>query len=263
MKRTFQQTGFKRKDNRAMARTRRAVGVTKFRRPQQSIAFRSKISSIEHKFYNSSVSNVAISHNTSITNVFNDPVTGGIFTPQKADDIANREGRRATVDEIYIRGHVLFPSAEAITDIALSGQAVRIVLVRDKIPKGSLATTSDIYTNATGTEYGNISAVRNPNSIQRFHVYKNLLLVRPQCAVTQFDATSFSQTSAMVPFEFYVKHRKPVVTQFNSGDTTTIASIEENSYHIMAWTGGDDSTVGVNTRMDCTLTYNARVRFYG
>jgi len=265
-KRTFQQAGFTKTSPRHMARTRKAI-KSNFK-PRQSSSLKAKIGSIEHKFITSSVNNSAISKSVTCTGIFNDPVTGGICVPITGNDIANREGRRTSVDEIIIRGHVLFPSAEHIADIALCGQMVKIAIIQDQAPKGTIATTSDIYTNATGTIYGNVHALRNPNGISRFTVLKTVTIIRPvsgvACQVLGNDTDArFAQTSTLVPFEIYIKLKNPIKQVFNATDTTAIASIENNSIHVAAWTGGDDNTAGVNTRMDCNLTYNARCRFYG
>lgn len=244
------------------------VSGTKVRKAQ-SRAVQAKLQSIEHKFFTSSIINVAISQNVTMTGIFNDPATGGIFTPTTGDDNNSRDGRRAVVDEFTIRGSVLFPSVEAINDVELN-QVVKLALIQDTSPEGNLATTSDIFTNATGSIYGNISALRNPNNVLRFKVLKTKTIVKPVGGMVVMPKAlpaaatdrEFSWPSKVVPFEFNVKLKKPVTVQFNATNNNTIASIEKNSFHFAAWTGGDDNTLGITTRMDCNLTYNARTRFY-
>lgn len=245
-----------------MARTRRAVGVKPFKN-RQSTALQAKIGSIENKYFDSGIYNVAIAKTLGANNYL-DPSTGGLACPIQGDNANNRDGKQIQVTSIEIKGSILFPSAEAIADVALSGQNVMLALVQDKQSDTTAATTTDIYTNIVGSSYNSANILRNPNSIDRFTILKTKTWSRPQCAVTQQAANDFSQTSALIPFHWYVKLKKPVKVRFNtSPGTSVIADIVDNSFHVLAVTGGDDYTVGVNTRMDCTLSYNARSRFYG
>jgi len=263
-KRNFTQTGFVKKDKRSMARTRKAVGVKPFRFNKESASLTAKIGSIEHKFLTTSVLNGTVVRNTSWTGVYQDPGTGGICCPIQGSDHNNRDGRRIMVDQLWINGSILFPSAENIADIALCGELVKVGVVWDKQSDNTAATTSDIYTNNTGSVYGIPTPLRNPNGVNRFQILKQKLIRRPTCGVSQVGANEFSQTSSLVPFEFFIQFKKPIKVSFaTTPGTGVIADITDNSFHVFANAGGDNDAVGVTTRMDCNITYNCRARFYG
>lgn len=233
-------------------------------RTRQSAATAAKIGSIELKYIDNSQTNAAISQALNGPGTFLETNTGGLCCPVVGSDATDREGRQIMVRSFEICGSILFPSAEAIGDIALSGQSVKISLIQDKQSDKLAATISDIFTNNTSSIYGNALTLRNPNSLDRFVVLKTQTFDRPLCGVTQNAVNDFSQTSALISFKWYVKLKKAVKVKFNNGTGTgVIADIVDNSFHLHASTGGDNNAVGVTTRMDCTLTYNCRARFYG
>jgi len=229
--------------------------------PRQSAALKAKIGSIEHKFMTNSVNEQTISQSVTCTGISLDP-TNGIIIPIQGVESNQREGRTIMVDQIFIQGQVRFPAVEDIADTPL-GELVRISLVQDTQTNAALLTTSDVYTNSTGTIFGNVHASRNPNGTKRFKVWKEKMIVKPQVSTSQNGTDKFSSQSAIVPFNFYVKFKNPIRIQFNATNGGTIADVVDNSFHILAIAGGESVGAGVSTRLDCTLTYNARSRFYG
>lgn len=232
------------------------------RRGKQSTVLKAKIGAIENKYKDNSQSNAAISQ--AVGGSYLETNTGGLCCPTQGDDVVEREGRSIQVTSFEIKGQILFPSAEAIGDIALFGQQVQLSLVQDTQSNGTAATTTNVYSNTTGTIYGQGCHLRNPVFANRFKILKTETFERPVSVVTQNANNDFSYSSAGIPFHWYVKLKKPVRVKFNSGaGSGVIADIIDNSFHVWAATGGDNNAVGVTTRMDATLTYNSRARFFG
>jgi len=236
-----------------------------FKRPRtnkRSDALKAKIGAIEHKFYNSSVTGIAISQDPTFTGSLIDPTTS-MFAPVTGDDFENREGRQCMVDEIHVKGIVVFAGAEDVINTPC-GQQVFISLIQDNQTNAVVpaATGSGVYTNTTGSLLGLTSPHRNPNNIKKYTTIRTTLLNKPMPPITQTGANLYSWPSYSMPFEFYHKFKKPVQVRFNANNAGVIADIIDNSWHIIAVTGGD--TLGTLTsRMDCNMTYNCRVRFYG
>jgi hypothetical protein len=219
-----------------------------------------KLSSIELKYKFNSVSNVAISQDTAMTGILNNP-TGGIGIPVPGDDISNREGRVITIKSIKLKGIVSFLGAEAVIDTPC-GQAVFLALVMDKQPNGAVPTTSDIFTNTAGTIYTNTTPFRNPNGLMRFEPLAEKRIVKPYVPLSQLLVNDYSWPSHSEAFEFDVRFKKGKLVRFNQVGGGTIADVVTNAFHMLAVTGGD--TIGALTsRMDCTLSYNVEVAFYG
>lgn len=229
---------------------------------KRSANLQAKLGSIERKFFNSSVNNITISQDPTMTGSLIDPTTS-LFAPQLGTDNESREGRSVMVDEIHIKGVVVFSGAEDVINTPC-GQQVFISLIQDKQTNAVVpaATGSGVYTNTTGTLLGLTSPHRNPNNILKYKTLRTVLLNKPVITMTQTGANVISWPSTSMPFEFYHKFKTPVKVQFNAANGGTIADIIDNSWHIIAVTGGD--TLGTLTsRMDCQMTYNARCRFFG
>jgi len=258
-KRSFAQTGFTNKNPRAMARTRRAVLQRPIKRT--SIKTFAKLQSIEHKFKADSYGPTAISQSTSLSTNMADPAAG-ICIPVEGDDTLHREGRKITVTELLVKGTVVFAGAEDVIDTTC-GQQVFLALIQDTQTNAAAPTSSDIYNNTLNNLQTTASGcLRNSNFTDRFRTLKTKLIRKPVLPVTQTAANVFSWPSYSVPFEFYHKFKVPIKVSFNATNGGTIADVIDNSFHMFASTGGD--TLGTLTsRMDCTLAYNVRGRFYG
>jgi len=165
------------------------------------------------------------------------------------------------VDQIEINGSVTFLGAEAVIDTPC-GQSVFIALVNDHQANGAVTASQNVYTNTTGSIYGNITPTRNPNGTNRYTVLRTVTIEKPYVPLTQQAANDYSWPSKNIPFHFFVKLPKPIKVKFGAGTAGTIADVIDNSWSILAVTGGD--TIGpLTSRMDAVISYNSRIRFYG
>jgi len=73
--------------------------------------------------------------------------------------------------------------------------------------------------------------------------------------LSHFAVDSFSQVGVVKPFEWYYKFKKPLVVNFNSGTTASVANVVDNSLHVIGFT-----TNGTSAN---SIVYNARIRFIG
>lgn len=234
------------------------------KRSIRSVSTSAKISAlanaVEHKYFESSVTNSSVVIDANMTGLMKDPTTlNTLFAPQTGDDAISRDGRSVMVDEIHIKGEINFQGAESAV-YPSTGGAVFLALVQDTQSNGAQCTSQSVYFNQTASVMGSHLPLRNPNGWTRFNTLKTLTITKRNDAITQSGADNFSWNEQIYPFEWYVKFPKPVMVRFNAVNGGTIADIEDNSFHMIASLRG---ATGAGPTPSAAITYNCRTRFYG
>lgn len=109
-----------------------------------------------------------------------------------------RIGRVVNMKSIRVNGWFTLSYDNAQNDNWYS-RAVRMLIIYDKQPNGTLPIKSDIigYKNQAGTEAGNYTALLNYDNMQRFTVIRDMQMPLTWTAVTPTDNTSEAATVTM------------------------------------------------------------------
>jgi len=207
----------------------------------------------ELKFFDSSRATLALTAPTDATGGEADPATlNCIFAPTQGTGAQNRDGRRVVMKSVQINGVVRsnIQSAQSALD---PGVVIMISLVLDKQSNAAQLNSEDVYTNPGANAELAAFPLRDLERSTRFRVLKTVLIDQLQNMNTGNDAAgTFDIQGKAVPFSFFVKLNEQVEFVANGG---TIADIQDNSLHIIAYTTDVTSVPAI--------AYNARVRFMG
>ncbi len=160
---------------------------------------------------------------------------------------SQRDGRKANLTSVHIKGFVRLVAQEAVGNPVFGG-IVRLILVMDKQTNGSQLNAEDVVTVTTQ----DINAWRNLENSQRFRILKDHRMEIVINNLSTFQVNDMSTSQTETPFEFHVVFKKPIVVNF-SGTTATVASIADNSLHL----------IGISTLAIHQISYVSRVRFRG
>lgn len=168
---------------------------------------------------------------------------GSISAIAQGDGESNRDGRKCTLTSLHIKGNVGI-NADA-TGISLPN-IIRVIVVWDTQTNGAQLNAEDVFLAASHKEF----SFRNLQFSKRFRVLKDAtFVINPTAAAG--DGTSLDSAAHFRTFKWNFKLDIPVI---HSGTTAVIASITDNSLHVLAWA----ATTGLST-----LNYESRVRFVG
>lgn len=170
----------------------------------------------------------------------------------QGDGEQERDGRRYVIQSVHIRGRLILPSLKAQTSPA-GDVFVRLALVWDKQTNGAKLNAEDVFkAPATGTQ--STMAMRNLQYTGRFKVLKDkrIKLDVSKAIVSDGTANSFSWGQIEVPFEWNVHFKRPIAVLCSAGGST-VASVTDNSLHL----------VGCSDNTTCTIEYESRIRFEG
>lgn len=180
-----------------------------------------------------------------------DPATAdSISAIAQGDGESQRDGRRCVLKHVQLQGQV---QLDATNDAATApnGGVVRVALVWDKQTNGAQLNSEDVY-NATTSAAVDAYGFRNLQYSQRFQVLGvQYIDLNPMSA----SGTAASNDSGQITKFFSIRKRINIPVQF-TGTTAVVASIADNSLHVIA-TKSDNSSTGM------TLRYVSRVRFVG
>lgn len=223
-------------------------------RSRARVAVTAKALGIETKFLDTSLGSTALTAPTDATGGEFDPsATSMIMTPAQGDGPSNREGKRITVKSIYVRG--MIDVAPQINQAAVDpATSIFIALVQDKQTNTAQLNSEDVYTNPAASGTLAVRPLRNLLFGERFKVLATEQFTL-HCPPVSWDGTNIEQGGVQRPFEFYKDLN--MVVNFNqvTPTTQTIASVIDNSLHIIAYCS--------NTSLAPTILYNARCRFLG
>ncbi len=165
----------------------------------------------------------------------------------QGDGESNRDGRKANLLSVHVKGFLRIISQEAAANPVFGG-IVRLILVMDKQTNGAQLNAEDVVTVTTQ----DINAWRNLQNSQRFRILKDQRIEMPVTNMSTFQVNDFSTSQQEMPFEFHVVFKKPIVVN-HTGTTAVVASIADNSLHLIGI-----STLGIHQ-----ISYVSRVRFRG
>lgn len=167
------------------------------------------------------------------------PATGQLCLIPQGDTESTRDGRKAVIKSIQIRGSLLYtPGASA-----QGSHICYLYVVLDTQTNGAAAAITDVFTSNACQK--NMLQLNNSG---RFRILKKMVFAFNNMAGV---TTAFS--NIVKPLEFYKRCNIPIDWNSTAGAITEIRS---NNIFLIAGTdaNGDDLT---------TLDGNCRLRFYG
>lgn len=207
---------------------------------------------MEKKFLDSSITAQSISSNGSASSGEYDPSTlNCLNAPEQGDTASMRNGRVITLDKINVSGNISMLSQAAQTG-ADGSTTIMVALVLDKQTNGTQLASELVFKNQSTDTTGAASVFRNLQYAQRFDVLK-IWKHSFKLETLTWNGTTMSSAGQQQLFNFSHKF-KGLKTNF-TGTDGIIDNITDNSLHIIAFATG--------TELLPTLTYNARLRYYG
>lgn len=212
---------------------------------------------VEHKFYDTFVSALAVSSNSGAADGEADPATVlTISAPSQGDGPNQRDGKLITVDTVLIEGIVSTPirtlDTEANDGVPFS--TVYIALVQDTQTNGAQMASELAFYNRSGTTLLAASPLKNLLYAKRFNTLKvwAMDLPTPSSVINEF-AANISTPGTNTRFSCFLKMKMPV--NFNGEVSAGVASVVDNSLHMICWTNVASAFV--------SLSYHARIRYVG
>lgn len=209
---------------------------------------------IEHKFYDTFVTDSTIITSGTATGGTQDPSGGlSIAAPAQGDTSFSRDGKKIMVESVQITGVVRVSHRDGLST-GVEKPTFFIALVQDTQTNGAPLLSQSVYTNPGNSTRLASSIIKNLLSGKRFRTLKIWTLIpeAPGLAPST-DTDDMSSNGTNIPFEFYKKLQ--MVVEFNGGTTANIANVVDNSLHMIAFTNDASWT--------SKLDYNARIRFVG
>lgn len=208
---------------------------------------------IETKFYDTTLANTAVAAATDATGGEYDPsATSMISTPAQGDGEQNRDGKRIVIKNVQVKGVLSRVAGEDQVDPPVSEQ-VFVALVLDTQSNAAQMNSEDCFKNLSGNALGNATPLRNLLQSNRFRVLKHDIMCMDIPGVGVEGNNLHSWPAVSKAFDWFIPFKDPLIVNFNSGTTASIANVVDNSLHIIAY------TMNATT----TITYNARIRFQG
>lgn len=169
----------------------------------------------------------------------------------QGDGESQRDGRKCVLTSVQLSGYCeLTPIFSAVgSDVGLAA-TVRLVLVQDTQTNGAQLNAEDVIKAPTDTDLNPVG-FRNLQFSKRFRVLADKTIhLEPQTMRT--ETAVIDQAGVRKGFKIYKKLQVPVD---HSGTTAAVSTITDNSLHLIAFTGANDSPI--------RLRYQSRVRFQG
>ncbi len=169
----------------------------------------------------------------------------------QGDGESQRDGRVYYIHEVYVTGTVNIAASES--QAAPNADVVcRLAMVWDKQTNGAQLNAEDVFLTVAASD--DIDSYRNLQQVQRFSVLQDKKIRIPvaNTVTNEGAANLFSNGAIVVPFKMSYKFRVPLKVTC-SGTTAAIASITDNSIHI----------IGTATATTAQLSYTSRCRFTG
>lgn len=153
-----------------------------------------------------------------------------------------RIGQKINMKSVCVRGIAANTTANLSASTGLNNgtDGVRVAIVYDKQPNGSLPQYSDIYNTASGSY--SAFAQRNVSTLDRFDVIKEDWIV----------LCSGGPNAGM--FNMYVK--LDLETRYNTGNTATISDVISGALYVVF------CDQNINSNLPTNVQYTTRVKFY-
>ncbi len=234
------------------ARRRQRWGARTFTQKQISNARIGGFLGIETKFYDQKLIASTLTGPTDATGGEHDPsATVLMNTVVQGDGESNRDGRKITMKNIYIQGHIDVPlkANQTATNQAF---ICMVALVLDTQTNGATIASENVFTNPGASIKTAAQPFRNLQFTKRFRVLKRLEIQGHQQEAV-WDGTNLEFMGYQLPFKIYVDLKN--IRVLYSATTETVANITDNSLHLIAFVS--------NTGQAPTINYHSRLRYVG
>lgn len=165
-----------------------------------------------------------------------------------------RVGRVIYIHKVFVRGVV-----HSLTSATArhNGEKICLWLVLDRQTNRAQMASEDLFYTAAGVGQPDvfINQMYDPQYSSRFRVVKRIDMIINPATAGSVPSTDVPWTlGIMKSFKMSVKFKKPIkVNYFAGGTTADVASIIDNSFHVL---GATTSSAG-----DGVINYVARVRY--
>jgi len=236
-------------NNSGLRRFKRSAGMT----PKQVSNLRiGGFLGIELKYVDYALVNSALAAPTDASSGEKDPATAlALNAIQQGDGEQQRDGKQVAVKSCYVTGVIDCPALVNQTT-GKNVPTIYVALVLDKQTNAAQADSELVFTNPGASAILAASPLRNMQYTSRFEVLDSVCLEIEQPQVA-YDGTNLETAGSRTPFK--LSWTGDLMTQF-IGTGATIASIQDNSLHVIAYAGPDLTAAPV-------ISYNSRVRFVG
>jgi len=206
---------------------------------------------IEKKFYDTSYSGT-ISADSGCASCEADPGTvNTVSAPAQGDGEQNRDGKKIVAKYLYIEGSITKLAENNLTAIPIP-VGVKIAVVLDTQTNAAQLNSEDVFKNQLANAATTPQAMRDLEYGSRFRILKEYNCVLKSQLAT-WDGTNIEMGGDREDFQWYIP-LKDLVINFNGTATAGVASVLDNSIHVIAM---------ASIASTCNLAYNARLRFIG
>jgi len=206
---------------------------------------------IEKKFYDTSFSNV-VTAPTDATGGEVDPGTVlTVSAPAQGDGEQNRDGKKIVAKYLEVKGTV---RTAATINQTVGPQEVNVFLacVLDTQTNAAQLNSEDVFKNTAGIAQTAPTPLRDLEYGARFKILKQeVIKLQPNM---QYDGTNIEVGGSLSTFAWYIPLNNLVIN-FNGTAAAGVASVLDNSIHMIAYTN--------DVTLTPALAYNARLRFIG
>lgn len=250
---TSQLTPFR---NARYKRSRSAGGYARTKRRSAYVrgAARAAVNlGVEKKYYDTSAT-ANITSPTDCTGGEVDPAGGVncLSAPAIGDTASGRDGRKIVAKYLQIKGSVRFSTATNQT-LSVDSNRIMVAVVLDTQTNGAQLNSEDVFTNPRAATTTADCPLRNLNFGERFKLLK-LQQFNLQDPNMTYDGTNVEINGLAQQFDWYIP-LKNLKIAFNSGSAEGVASVLDNSIHVVAF--------ATTTSPQAAITYNSRMRFIG
>lgn len=236
-------------NNSGLRRFKRSAGMT----PKQVSNLRiGGFLGIELKYVDYALVNSALAAPTDASSGEKDPATAlALNAIAQGDGEQQRDGKQAAIKSCYVTGVIDCPALVNQTT-GKNVPTIYVALVLDKQTNAAQADSELVFTNPGASAILAASPLRNMQYTSRFEVLDSVCIEIEQPQVS-YDGTNLETAGSRTPFK--LSWTGELMTQY-IGTGATVASIQDNSLHVIAYAGPDLTAAPV-------ISYNSRVRFVG
>lgn len=143
----------------------------------------------------------------------------------------NRVGRKAFLKSLRLKGCASHQSARNALDGDCTFSVLRMVVIWDKQPSGTLPVWQDVfgYTNQGGTEYSSTMANLRFDNTGRFSILKDVILQAPPLEPGAEDNATIVQ---LVPYDIFINLKNKLSIFSGDSDPCTIADVSSGALYV-------------------------------
>lgn len=180
-----------------------------------------------------------------------DPTENSISGIAQGDGDSERDGRVSTLLSWHLKGFIEITRVESQVN-PTDDEICRIVVVLDTQTNGAQLNAENVFISFAAAK--DVSSMRSLPGDQRFQILhdKTILIPAARAVMNEGAADLFARGTIRSPFEFEGILNPPIRVN-HLGTSTAIASIADNSIHV----------IGVATGTTPEINYVSRIRFVG